>query len=530
MNHKDSVILIVDDTPENIDILSDVLKDYERKIAVNGERALNIANSETPPDIILLDIMMPGMDGFEVCKRLKSEDRTKDIPVIFITARDDQESLIKGFDSGAVDYIKKPINSDEVLRRVNLHLSLIKYRKELENLNKNLEGEVKNRTHELIIARDKAEESNRLKSHFLSLMSHELRTPMMGILGFSEILKEELKEKELSEYADNLFNASTRLKDTLEAILNMSRIESSKQNMEISEFDIVEKIKELLKTHTSKANLKGLALNFKPDSESTIAYLDSVKFEIIFNNIVDNAIKYTRQGDVSVNLTVTNENKVRYHKITVKDTGIGIPEEMHDVIFDEFRQADEGMGRNFEGVGLGLSLVRKYIHAMNGEISLQSTPGMGTEFTILLPSNLSIRNYVRSKTEDETEEIKLPDKKIRLLLVEDDASNVKIYSIFLNDFCDISVAKNSEEAFILADQYEYDCILMDINLGKGLSGVDITKALRAQEKYKDIPIIACTAYALEGDKENFLEIGCSHYIAKPSRREKLREIIIKSLL
>ncbi len=529
MDRKDSVILIVDDAPENVDILSDVLQVYDRKIAINGERALKIANSASQPDIILLDIMMPGMDGFEVCERLKSEERTKDIPVIFITARDDQESLIKGFDAGAVDYIKKPFNPEEVLRRVNLHLSLIRYRKALEYLNKNLEEKVRIRTQELVVARNKAEESNRLKSHFLSLMSHELRTPMMGILGFSEILKDEIEDNELLEYANNLYRASSRLKDTLESILNLSRMESTKHCLEISVFDIVERITDLVKTHTIKANLKGLNLSFFHNSKESIAHLDVAKFDIIFNNVVDNAIKYTKIGNIDIKLSVHNKVDVKYYKLVVSDTGIGIPENMHEVIFDEFRQVDEGMGRNFEGVGLGLSLVRKYIQTMNGNISLKSSSGKGSEFTILLPCDLSMGNYILKMTDKKSDEYIIPDKKINLLMVEDDSSNVKVYSLFLKDFCEISVAKNSEEAFKLAEQNDYDCILMDINLGTGLSGVDITKELRRQDKYKEIPIIACTAYALDGDKENFLEIGCSHYIAKPSRREKIREAIIKSL-
>ena len=450
-------------------------------------------------------------------------------PVIFITSLNDQESLVKGFDTGAVDYIVKPFNPNEVIKRVGLHLSLLQYRRNLEIMNNNLEEVVRKRTEELIVAKDKAEESNRLKSHFLSLMSHELRTPMMGIVGFSEILMHEIKTGELAEYATELNNASLRLKDTLESILNMSRIESTKENLEISEFNLTERIKDLLEPHKLKAHLKGIELRAAFESDEIITHLDAAKFDIIFNNVVDNAIKYTSIGWVDLNISKVTIKSIEYNKIIISDTGIGIPENLQEVIFEEFRQVDEGMRRNFEGVGLGLSLVKKYVQTMKGSIELNSSLGKGSEFTIYIPCHLSMEHYVINKTEYKSSKYEIPGKKIKLLLVEDDESNIKVNSVFLKDFCEISVARNSIEALKLAEDNTFECILMDVNLGKGLSGVEITKELRKQNKYKDIPIIACTAYALDGDKENFLEIGCSHYIAKPSSGNKLREIVIRSI-
>jgi len=523
-------ILIVDDTVENIQILSEILNDYKKTIATDGKIALELANTDPKPDIILLDIMMPDMDGYEVCARLKENQETKDIPVIFITANTEIEDEIKGLELGAVDFITKPISPPKVIARVKTHLIMSEYRKQLENMNEILTEKVKERTIELELSRDKAEESSRIKSHFLTLMSHELRTPMVGILGFSEILKTDCEDVKLKSYATNLYKASERLGQTLDAILNLSRLESNKKLIDTSSFNPIDRIDKLIDVHKMNAELKGLNLSFIPEVDSLLIYSDLIKFDIILNNLIGNAVTYTNKGKSTICAREIGNKHLQVLEVTIADTGIGISDDKHEIIFEEFRQADEGFVRNFEGVGLGLSIVKKYIQDLSGSIKLESKLDEGTLFTITIPSYKTIEDISAESIETkEPAKPKVHDDKIQILVVEDNETNYVVHKLFLEDICEITVAKTGNEALMITKSIEFDCILMDINLGRGPSGIEVTKAIREVDLNASTPIIAFTAYALEDDKTVFLEAGCNDYLAKPTTKTKLREIVMKNI-
>ncbi|MGD8777504.1 MAG: response regulator [Ignavibacteria bacterium] len=514
---KNETILIVDDIPEDVDILKELLAGYKKVVALNGETALQIIN-ESPPDLILLDIIMPGMSGHYVCERIKADDKTKEIPIIFITAMDEVADIIKGFQLGAVDYITKPFQPEEVLSRVKTHLQLSSFKKRLLNINKELQEKVDERTAELIAEKDKAVEANRIKSDFLMLMSHELRTPMGGILGFADILRNEIKDEEHRDIAETLYSAAERLRDTLNSILALSQLESTKLKPHPVEIDIIARINKLLPSHEIKAKAKNLEIFFEQDNEELVAKIDPAMFDVIFNNIVSNAIKFTPKG--SIHIKTFRENG--YDCFSVTDTGIGIPGEKHKIIFEEFRQVEEGVCRNFQGVGLGLSLVKKYVDLQKGKIFFESEVNKGTRFTIMLPTT-----YDKTKLKikpGKTVEKFFPsrlEKKYGVLLVEDDPTNIKITEIYLENYAVVDTALNGLQALELVKKNNYSAILMDINLGQGKTGIEVTKEIKKIDKYNDTPIIAFTAFAMDGDKENFLSEGCTHYLAKPFSREEL---------
>ncbi len=531
IDKSEITILIVDDTPQNIDILGEYLSEYKIKAAADGEKALRYIESGNKPHLILLDIMMPGMDGYEVCKRLKRNDKTKDIPVVFITAMSEVEDKVKGFQLGAVDYITKPFQLEEVKSRIEAHIALSLYRSELENINQKLEIKVQERTRDLVTAKEKAEEANKLKSHFLSLISHELRTPMAGILGFSEVLVEESTSPELKEFAGMLFSSARRLKDTIESILTLSKLDTSTGLIRPEECNIASEVNKQIEKYMPVVNEKGIKLTVQGSWKHHEAYVDKSAFSLIFENLLNNAIKYTEKGEVRIVLfdeMLDGEDAICF---SIADTGIGIPLDKQQIIFEEFRQVYEGMERNFEGVGLGLSLVKKYVDAAGGKIDLVSAPGKGTTLTVKLK---------QSRREDASEktlaaiEPKLPaQKEIKgkpaILLVEDDFVNIEIAKFYLRGFADIDVAKDGFNAIELAQKKQYDAVLMDINLGRGLSGVEVTKELLTMEKYKTIPIIACTAFAMVGDEQRFLQEGCTHYLSKPYTKEDLIELLKKAM-
>jgi len=517
-------IFIVDDTPENISILGEYLLEYNVKVATNGPKALSAIEAGLRPDIILLDIMMPGMDGFEVCRRLKEMPGTVDIPIIFITAMAETAEKIKGFKLGAVDYITKPFQLEEVKSRIETHVSLSLYRKQLENTNIILEEKVEERTRELFLAKEKAEDANRLKSHFLALISHELRTPMVGILGYSQALMEDLNDPLFKGFAACLYDSAQRLKNTLEAILTLKLLESDSRSVTAEKFIIDERIKTLLKKHSLLVSKKGLILTCTNNLLHNDANINQSMFDVVFNNVVGNAIKYTEKGNIKIELFNEKTEKGEFVCFSVQDTGIGIPLEKQQIIFEEFRQVHEGMKRNFEGVGLGLALVKKYVDAAEGTITLESEAGKGSKFTIRLKNFKSEAAKPTEETLSGTAAVKTQKprtSKPTILVVEDDLINIEAIGYFIKKFVNIESATDGETAIAMAMKNKYDAILMDINLGRGLSGIEVTKIIKELDGYGNIPIIACTAYAMEGDAKTFIDAGCTHYLVKPFSKEEI---------
>ncbi len=528
MEKQSISVLIVDDSPESIAVLAGYLPEYKIRVALDGPDALEELESGTLPSLILLDVFMPGMDGFEVCKRVKRNPLTKDIPVIFISGTDEIIDKLEGFRLGAVDFITKPFQLEEAKSRIETHISLCLYRRELLNMNNMLEQKVQERTHELLVSKEKAEAAGRLKTHFLSLMSHELRTPMVGILGYSEVLIEEITEASLKEFALNLNESALRLKSTLEMIMNLTKLESATCMVTPAIFNLPDRVNELLKNHLLKASLKGLALLVVNRLSAPEVVLDQTMFDIILNNLVENAIKYTDQGTVTVELFDEVLEDQHFSCISVTDTGMGIPIEMHQIIFEEFRQVHKGATRNFEGVGLGLSLVKKYVEMQNGTVHLESAIGEGSKFTVRLkpgiPHEGELQNTGTPAVAKEKPQTS-PSQKPKILVVEDDRINADITQLFLEEVVDLDIVKDAVSAVTLAGSNDYALILMDINLGRGLSGIEATKLIRQIDKHRETPIVAFTAFAEADDEKSFLSQGCTHYFPKPFTRDKLLALV-----
>jgi len=237
----------------------------------------------------------------------------------------------------------------------------------------------------LIAEKEKAEEMNRVKSSFFSNMSHELRTPMIGILGYAELLQEPLDDVDVKRYAAIIFNGGRRLMETLNLILDMSRVEAGKIKSTIFSFEVILIIKEVIGLFHENAIRKSLYLRANFDSDSFYIESDPALFRQIINNLVNNALKYTKEGGVEINLRTETQNGQTTIIIKVSDTGIGIAEEHLDLVWEEFRQVSEGKGRSFEGTGLGLSITQNFVAKLGGQISVESKLGVGSTFTVMLP-------------------------------------------------------------------------------------------------------------------------------------------------
>lgn len=239
----------------------------------------------------------------------------------------------------------------------------------------------------LIAAKEKAEEMDRLKSSFLANMSHELRTPLTGILGYSEALIEDMEEGQQRDFVEVIHSSGMRLLETLNLILDLSKIQSEKLEIFHSRIDLIKEIREAVELYRPQAEKKKLSLQFTAEVPSLTALSDARLLNQIISNLVNNAIKYTIAGSVEVSVTLMNSFPVNRLRIQVKDTGIGIPQNKQAIIWDEFRQVSEGYGRFFEGTGLGLTVTKNFVAILNGEIELQSEIGKGSTFTVSLPLN-----------------------------------------------------------------------------------------------------------------------------------------------
>jgi PAS domain S-box-containing protein len=382
---------------------------------------------------------------------------------------------------------------------------------------------------ETLLVKNRAEEMNRIKSNFLANMSHELRTPLVALLGFSELLQSDLRG-ENKEYADMINASGMRLLKTLNEILDYSEIEAKKTEISLSRILINDILLNEIKLYLPIARQKGLFL--KGDLCGDLFIDTDVKlFRRILDNLLNNAIKFTRSGGITISLKFDDDEAV----IKVSDTGIGIPAGNLSIIFEEFRQVSEGLSRNFDGTGLGLTLVKKYVEMLNGRIAVKSMLGEGSEFTISLPR---INSALPQKL-TETESINLSPKISApisrkpvlqdLLLVEDEELNAFVIRKMLEGQFKTVHVFNAKDAIEASKQKTFHIVLMDINLNHGMSGIEAVKEIRKIEGYADIPIVAMTAYAMQKDKEEFITAGCSHYLAKPFTRPELifllREIV-----
>ncbi len=390
-NLPKDIILIVDDIQENVSVLYRFLTEMELKVLVakSGKQALKIAEVATI-DLILLDVMMPGMSGFEVCEVLKSQANTKDIPVIFMTALTDTVDKVKGFELGASDYITKPFQQEEVYARINSNLNLYKLQKQLENKNQALQQQ--NATLETVVkalqqAKIAAETANITKSQFMANMSHELRTPMNAIIGYSELLKEEVEEVNLD---DNIFvtdlekinKAGKHLLELINDVLDLSKIETGRMELNLRSFDIYDMIQEVVTTTKFVIEDKRNTLELSCSKDIGRMYADPVKMRQILLNLLSNAGKFTKQGIIKLIVSTIVIEKVEWINFAVTDTGIGMTLEQQQGIFQAFTQVDDSYTRKYDGTGLGLTLTKRFVEMMQGKIRVESQLDKGSTFVV----------------------------------------------------------------------------------------------------------------------------------------------------
>jgi signal transduction histidine kinase len=373
-------ILVVDDVPANVKVLMDFLTANGFKVltAKDGQAAIKRAEY-AKPDLILLDIMMPIMDGYEACKILKSQDNTAEIPIVFMTALADTTDKVKGFDLGASDYITKPFQQEEVLARVNNHLKIVTLQKQLQLRNAELETLYLEQKQ----ARQAAEAASKAKDTFLANMSHELRTPLNAIIGYGEIIHEdafELGFRDILVDLDNIQLAAKQLLDLINDVLDLAKIEAEKMELKIENIDICEFIKNIVVLIQPIMKKSRNELTVTCPEGLGIMQTDGKRIQQILLNLLGNAAKFTCDGQV--HLIARRENDTLF--FDVKDTGISIEQEQLATIFQPFLQGDNSHTRKYGGTGLGLALCQRICQILGGQIWVLSEVGKGSQFTVEL--------------------------------------------------------------------------------------------------------------------------------------------------
>src|SRR6476661_6566091 len=530
-------ILIVDDTPENLQVLSATLCELGYKVrgVISGKMAIRAARSGAP-DLILLDIKMPEMDGYEVCRQLKADPKTSEIPVVFISALDEVLDKLTAFQVGGVDYVTKPFHVAEVLARIEHQLTIQRLKKQLIARNKELQEE--------IIERKKAEEAaaaaSLAKSQFVANMSHELRTPLNAILGFTQVMsRDSLLSHENLENLRIINRSGQHLLELINDVLDLSKIEAGIISLDERSFDLYQLLDTLEEMFQIKAEIKKMQLRFSVDA-NVPQYIktDEKKLRVCLINLLGNAMKFTHDGG-RIWLRVSVESKQpqpaeseSYPNSTsvepllilfeVEDTGIGIATAEIDTLFDAFVQTQAGK-KTADGTGLGLTITKKYVQIMGGDIWVKSVLGEGTSFKFNIRVLAAISSEITVATLQRAIALEADQPIYRILAVDDNQDNRLLLVKMLQPIgFEVREAENGYQAVELWESWQPHLILLDTRMPV-MDGFETVRKIRAKEKQSQrrTVIIALTASTFEERKGEIIAAGCDDFVRKPFQEQIL---------
>lgn len=364
---NNALVLIVDDVDENLFLLDRILtsRNYRTAMASGGKQALEFINEE-PPDLILLDIMMPDMDGFEVCRLLKEDPQNRDIPVIFLTGKTASEDIIQGLELGAADYITKPFRHAELLLRVKTQVDLQLGRKELQRKNRDLR------------------QMNASKDKLVSIISHDLKSPFQGLMGLTEILHREaytISRDDIHEFTEKINESARYLVDLLGNLLDWYMLERTLKSYSPGRIILEELVRKTLSLFSATLTSKSINVHNRLTG-SEVIWADSKMIETIIRNLVSNAVKFTPENG---EIRITAEERDKEVILSITDTGIGMSEEIRQSLFQIDTTATRPGTHQEKGTGLGLIICKQLAEANNGTLRINSKPDEGTTVSIIFP-------------------------------------------------------------------------------------------------------------------------------------------------